>query len=181
MKINTTAFLSTSCLSIRPTWEHEGTWTTWSRTGLKTALCLFGSHISNVIAEVWLIKHKRSKAPCLSSRFCVCFRTLRCSEVLRVEKAVLGHRGRAAPPARASAWITGWRWTSRIHIHSTTSFSPPKHLPLLYFRRKWQNPVGTNMAAGPTPGPRGSSLPMLLFWGSCCWIKITATSHQVKR
>lgn len=51
----------------------------------------------------------------------------------------------------------------------------------LDFRRKWQNPVGTNMAAGPTPGPHGAFLPTQPCLGSCCWIRITAMYHLVKR
>lgn len=49
------------------------------------------------------------------------------------------------------------------------------------FRRKWQSPVGTNMAAGPTPGTRGVSLPTQHCSGSSCWIKITAMCRLLQR
>ena len=48
-------------------------------------------------------------------------------------------------------------------------------------RKKWQSPVETNMAAGPTPGPHGGFLPTQCCSGSCCWIKITAMYHLIKR
>lgn len=53
----------------------------------------------------------------------------------------------------------------------------------VYFdcRRMWQSPVGTNMAAGPTPGPHGGSLPTQCCSGSSCWIKTTAMYQPVKR
>lgn len=37
------------------------------------------------------------------------FRMVASLEVLRVERWMLGLQGRAAPPAKASAWITDWR------------------------------------------------------------------------
>lgn len=50
-----------------------------------------------------------------------------------------------------------------------------------FFRRMWPNPPGTSMAAGPTPGPHGGSLPTPPCSGSCCWIKITAMYRLVRR
>lgn len=154
---------------------------------VKTALCIFGSLKWAHLIKSEVVLNKSLFDAFWPTWFCLCSRMLACYEVLRVEKEILGHRGRAAPLARASAWITGWRLTSHVisqfYQKSVFFFKTPfkKYFLSFYFRRKWQNPVRTNTAAGPTPGPPGGSLPTPPFLGSCCWIKITATSPQVKR
>lgn len=121
VKTNKIAFLSSTCLLITPTrnWKLQVTLTVSSIIVLKSALCIFGSHIWNFIAEVRQIKHKLiSKASLMHCQhdFVFVFRMLDCFEVLMVKKTILRQRGRAAPLARASAWITGLRLTVNLTI-----------------------------------------------------------------